>query len=574
MKRRLSAVLALDVVGSSRLIQADESGALRAIRAVFDTIVGPAVTRHSGRTVKTMGDGALIEFGSPVEAVLAAVETQTTMATWGGTPAIVLRIGINMGDVAVDDDGDIFGDSVNVAARLQEVADPGGLCVSDKVFNELEGKLALPFEDGGERQLKNIARQIRVYRLKPGAASTDEPKSVRPSLDRGDRPSIAVLPFANLSGDPEQEYLADGIADDVTTALARSRWLFVMSRNSSFAFRGRAMLTDEIARLLGVRYVLTGSLRRSGSRLRISAQLIEAETGGSIWAERYDRDMGDLFALQDEITEAVAGAIEPELLKKEGQRGADRPRSLTAWDLVRRGMWEFHKIRPETHWTALDLFREATRSAPEFADGFFWASRAATGIAAYGWTEKPGLLLDEALATATRAIQLDERNPYAHYALGIAELFRGATDKGLAAARRAVALNPSFALGYFVLGMAELQSGRALEGAHALEHGLRLSPFDPQNFTWSVFLALAYCFSGDPAKGLDDARRALVLRPGWPAALAAVALCSSALEDREGARTAAKALRNTSEAEINPVRSIVRCLPDWSAALDRALNVD
>ncbi len=366
-ERRLAAILAIDVVGASGLMEADEAGTLSAIRAVLSEIIKPTASQHGGRLVKTMGDGALLEFASPVEAVLCAVEAQAAIAErverHPQEQDIQLRMGINLGDVVATEDGDILGDSVNVAARLEGVADPGGICISGKVFDELEGKLSLPFEDRGERRLKNIARPVRVYALKPGDLSPWEPKAARPSPNHTDRPSIAVLPFTNLSGDPEQEYFADGITDDIITALAKARWLFVTARNSSFAFKGKAIETEQVARRLGVRYILSGSVRRSGNHVRISAQLTEAEAGGSIWAERYDRDVGDILALQDQIAEEVAGAIEPELLKKEGQRGAERTQSLTAWDLVRRGMWEFHKIKPESHHRARELFLRRLKSS-------------------------------------------------------------------------------------------------------------------------------------------------------------------------------------------------------------------
>ena len=338
--------------------------------------------------MKTLGDGALLEFASPVEAVLCAVEVQTRLAE-RRNGEIQLRIGVNVGDTVITPDGDIHGDSVNVAVRLEGIADPGGICISGKVLDELEGKLSLPFEDRGEQRLKNIARPVRVYALRSAEVSSREPKAARVSLSPTDRPSIAVLPFTNLSGDPDQDYLGDGIADDILTALAKSRWLFVMARNSSFAFRGKAIETDQIARRLGVRYILTGSVRRSGSRIRISFQLVEAETSGSLWAERYDRDLTDIFALQDEIAEAVAGAIEPELLKKEGQRGAERPQSLTAWDLLRRGTWEFHKVRPESHRAARGLFLKAIEVEPASADAYAWFGRTEAGRAAYGWVSDP-----------------------------------------------------------------------------------------------------------------------------------------------------------------------------------------
>ena len=276
VERRLAAILAADVVGSSRLMEQDEAGTLTAIRLLLTQIIEPIASGHGGRVVKTLGDGALLEFASPVEAVRSAVEIQVLLdeqrprqPLWHD---IKLRIGVNLGDTVISLDGDIHGDSVNIAARLEAIADPGGICISDKVFSELEGKLALPFEDRGEQTLKNIARPIRVFALKADATSVQQPRAARPTQSRTDKPSVAVLPFTNLSGDPEQEYLAEGIADDILTALAKSRWLFVMARNSSFAFKGKAIAVEDIARRLGVRYMLSGSLRRGGSRVRISAR--------------------------------------------------------------------------------------------------------------------------------------------------------------------------------------------------------------------------------------------------------------------------------------------------------------
>ena len=464
VERRLAAILAADVVGAAGLMEADESGTLSAIRTILSEIIEPAASRHRGRMVKTMGDGALLEFVSPVEAVLCAIEAQTGIAErvehQSGDHAVELRMGINLGDIVITDDGDILGDSVNVAVRLESIADPGGVCVSGKVFDELEGKLSLPFEDRGEQSLKNIVRPIHVYALKPADISSHEPKAARPGPNHTDKPSIAVLPLTNLSGDPEQEYFADGITDDIITALAKTRWLFVTARNSSFAFKSKAIETDQVARRLGVRYILSGSVRRGGNHVRISVQLTEAETGGSIWAERYDRDIGDILALQDQIADEVAGAIEPELLRKEGQRGAERPQSLTAWDLVRRGMWEFHKVKPASHHCARELFLKAIEIEPNSADGYIWLARVEAGFAAYGWSDDPDTNLRDGTAAGLKAVQLDERNPYSHYAVAITHAFAGAFEIAIQAAQRAVALSPSFALGYLVLGAAHLYEGQ------------------------------------------------------------------------------------------------------------------
>ncbi|QRM36089.1 adenylate/guanylate cyclase domain-containing protein [Microvirga sp. VF16] len=576
VERRLAAILAADVVGASGRMEADEAGTLSAIRTTMSEIIEPAASRHRGRMVKTMGDGALLEFASPVEAVLCAVEAQAGVAEWaehqpeGG--GIQLRMGINLGDILISADGDIFGDSVNIAVRLESIADPGGICISGKVYDELEGKLLLPFEDRGEQRLKNIARPIRVYALRSGDISAREPKAARPSPNRTDKPSIAVLPFTNLSGDPEQEYFADGITDDIITALAKDRWLFVTARSSSFAFKGKAIETEQVARRLGVRYILSGSVRRSGSHVRISAQLTEAETGGSLWAERYDRDVCDILVLQDQVAEEVAGAIEPELLKKEGQRGAERPQSLSAWDLVRRGMWEFHKIRPESHRRARELFLKAIEVESNSADGYIWLARVEAGLAAYGWGNDPEVSLQSGMEAGLKAVELDEKNPYSHYAVAVTHVFGGECDTAIEAARRALSLSPSFALGHLILGAACLHSGRPQDAIEPLEHGLRLSPFDPQNFTWLFLLSVAYIFSGNPEAGLSTARRALSLRPHWVPALKIVVLCCTLLGDIPQARSAASQVRSASASGGDLARLLPGSIPAWVNQIEQAVR--
>jgi adenylate cyclase len=574
-QRRLAAILAADVVGSSHLMEADEEGTLSAIRAILSEIIEPTASRHRGRMVKTMGDGAILEFASPVEAVLCAAEAQAGIAErvehQSGVQAVQLRMGINLGDIVITDDGDILGDSVNVAVRLESIADPGGICISGKVFDELEGKLSLPFEDRGEQRLKNIARPIHVYALNPADISPREPKAARPSPNHTDKPSIAILPFTNLSGDHEQEYFADGITDDIITALAKTRWLFVTARNSSFAFKGKAIETDQVARRLGVRYILSGSVRRSGNHVRVSAQLTEAETGGSIWAERYDRAIGDILALQDQVAEEVAGAIEPELLKKEGQRGAEHPQSLAAWDLVRRGMWEFHKIRPESHRRARELFLKAIESEPNSADGYIWLARVEAGLAAYGWGTDPEASLQRGMEAGLKAVQHDEKNPYSHYAVAVTHAFGGECETAIQAARRALSLSPSFALGHLILGAAYLHTGRPQDAIEPLEYGLRLSPFDPQNFTWLFLLSVAYVFFGNPEAGLSTARRALSVRPHWTPALKMIVLCCKLLGDMPQARSAAFQVRSVSASESDLARLLPASNPAWVNQIEQAV---
>src|SRR5215203_2516554 len=420
--RRLAAILAADVAGFSAMMERDEEGTAARIRTLRAEVIEPALARHHGRLVKTTGDGFLAEFASPVEAVRSALAIQDQLS---GADGVNLRIGINLGDIIIEDDGDVFGDGVNVAARLEQMADPGGICLSGKIHAEIEGKIDRSFEDRGEQQVKNIARPLRVYALAGKGGSTVEPRP----LPLPDKPSIAVLPFAKLSGDAEQEYFADGITDDITAALTRARWLLVISRNSAFAFRGNPDF-QAVARKLGVRYVLSGSVRKSGLRIRVSAQLTQTDTGTTIWAERYDRDLHDLFALQDAITADVAGAIEPEVLRNEGARAmVANPRDLTAWDLVRRAVWEFHKVTSEGHHRACDLLRDAIRIDSQSVDAHIWLARASGGIAAYGWTPDRAEMLRVAIEAGERAVQLEGNNPYAQYAAAVAYAFAGKNER-------------------------------------------------------------------------------------------------------------------------------------------------
>ena len=342
--RRLAAILAADVAGYSRLIGADEGGTLQALKAIRAELIDPTIAAHNGRLVKTTGDGLLVEFGSVVDALRCASNVRAGMAE--RNPAvpndrrIEFRIGINMGDIVVED-GDIFGDGVNVAARLEGLAEPGGICVSARVQEDVAGKLDLAFEDMGEQVLKNIARPVRAYRVATGAVSATA--QATPALALPDKPSIAVLPFANISGDREQEYFADGMVEEITTAIARMPWLFVIARNSSFTYKGKAVDVRQVARELGVRYVLEGSVRKAGSRVRITGQLIDTTTGAHIWADRFDGALDDIFELQDQVASSVVGAIEPRLRQSEIDRAARKAtENLDAYDLYLPALAQSH----------------------------------------------------------------------------------------------------------------------------------------------------------------------------------------------------------------------------------------
>src|SRR5450830_615979 len=353
VERRLAAILAADVAGYSRLMGVDEEGTLAALKAYRRELVDPKIAEHRGRIVKTTGDGVLVEFASAVDAVRCAMEIQRILAERNVAISedrrIELRIGINVGDIIIDE-GDIYGDGVNIAARVEALARPGAVCISENAYQQVKGKLVLDVSDMGEQLLKNIAQPVRVY----GVRLQDAPASA--VLKLPDKPSIAVLPFQNMSGDPEQEYFADGMVEDIITALSRFRHLFVIARNSSFTYKGRAVDIRQVGRELGVRYVLEGSVRKLADRVRITGQLIDTVTGAHVWAERYDRKSDDIFALQDEIALSVVGAIEPTLRLAEVERAKrKRPDSLDAYDLVLRALPDVYSRMPEQSKKALVL---------------------------------------------------------------------------------------------------------------------------------------------------------------------------------------------------------------------------
>src|SRR5437660_1683965 len=369
VERRLAAILAADVAGYSRLMGADEEGTLAALKAHRRAVLDPKITEHRGRIVKTTGDGLLVEFASVVDAVRCAVDMQRQMAERNAGVAaeqrIEFRIGLNVGDIIIDDK-DIYGDGVNIAARLEGLAAPGGICVSRVVRDQVRDKLDFSFEDMGEQQVKNIARPVRVHRVAMGFES----RPIAPAISQpaiSDRPSIGVLPFDNMSADPEQEYFVDGIVEDIITGLSRIKWLLVIARNSTFVYKGRAVDVKQAGRELGVRYVLEGSLRKAGNRVRITAQLIEAETGTHVWAERYDRPLGDIFELQDELTLNVVGAIEPNLRQAEIERARrKRPENLDAYDLYLRAQPFAQVAMPGDAGKALALLDQALLLEPEY----------------------------------------------------------------------------------------------------------------------------------------------------------------------------------------------------------------
>ena len=415
VERRLAAVLAADVAGYSRLIGADEGDTLARLRAIRGDLIDRRIAENRGRIVKTTGDGLLVEFSSVVDALRCATGVQAGMAELNiAVPAdrrLEWRIGINVGDIVVED-GDIFGDGVNVAARLEGLAEPGGICVSARVQEDAAGRLDLAFEDMGEQALKNIARPVRVYRVMMAGAAVKSPSQpVSPALPLPDKPSIAVLPFANMSGDPEQEYFADGMVEEIITALSRIRWLFVIARNSTFTYKGQAIDVKRVGRELGVRYVLEGSVRKAGGRVRITAQLIEAETGAHLWAERFDGALDDVFDLQDKVATSVAGVIEPALQAAETARSADRPTNdLTAYDLYLRAYamtLSSSALFPE----ALRLLDRAIERDPHYGPALARAALCCFRLVTDGRSDDPASDTRKGTDLARRALQVARDDP-------------------------------------------------------------------------------------------------------------------------------------------------------------------
>lgn len=388
------------------------------------------------------------------------------------------------------------------------------------------------------------------------------------------RPSIAVLPFTNLSGDSDQQYFGDAVANDIITALTRFRWFSVVARNSSFAFRDSNVDVREIAKRLGARYLVEGSHRQVGHRIRITAQLIDATTGSHIWAERYERDVADIFVIQDEITDSIIGAIEPQLLKTESRLAdaAGDVEGKTAWNLVRRGVWQFHKIERESHLRARDLFRSAAALDPQLAEAHIWLARVSGGIGLWGWTDELASVGQEGLTAAFTAIRLDEQNPYAHYGLAITSCSTGEFQQATRAAMRAIDLSPGFALGHLVLGMATLYSGRAEEAKACLQHGLRLNWSDPHNFAWFDLLALAHLFTGGTEEAVEAATNALHLRPDWQVTLETMAVCCAAVNRIEDARRYIDALQKESAYPSDLFRSLKAHNPDWQSTMQKLIQ--
>jgi len=518
VQRRLAAILAADAVGYSRLIGADEEGTLAALKAHRLELIDPKVERHHGRIVKTTGDGALIEFASVVDAVRCAIDVQRGMAERNtGVPSderIEFRIGINVGDIVIDGD-DILGDGVNIAARLEGLAEPGGVLVSRAVRDQVRDRLDLVLEDLGEHELKNIARPVRVYRVRASVESKAAPARGE-TLPLPDKPSIAILPFANMSGDPEQEHFADGIAEDIITGLSRLRWLFVIARNSSFTYKGRNVDVRQVGRELGVRYVLEGSVRKGGNRIRITAQLGEAETGNHLWAERYDRALGDVFAIQDEITKSVIGCIGPELYTAEHDRLKRKPpQNLDAWESFVRGMFLYSQHSDAGTKEALGMLDRAVELDHGYAKAHGLRAVCLAWRAIQGWEDRDTAFAEVAEG-ANRAVACDPQEPWAYIAHGFVAVSKRHNPEAVGAFTRAIDTSPNFAYAHGLLGSQHALGGRPDQAVECIDRGVRLSPRDMFGDEYQLYYAFAHFQAGRYADAASAAQLAIQQRPGHP----------------------------------------------------------
>ncbi len=496
-QRRLAAILAADVVGYSRMMEQDEAGTLAVLKSRLRDVIEPLVARHQGRVFKSTGDGVLVEFGSAVNAVQCAVELQERMAAANSDQPdesqIVLRIGVNLGDVMVEG-SDLFGDGINIAARLEGLAEPGGILISGTAYDHVRNKVKVAFEDLGAQTVKNIAEPIRTYRVQLGSATA----SIRPTLALPDRPSIAVLPFQNMSGDPEQEYFADGIVEEIITALSRFKSLFVIARNSSFTYKGRAVDVKQVGRELGVRYVLEGSVRKAGNRVRITGQLIDTATDSHLWADRFEGDLADIFDLQDQVTSSVVGAIAPTLEQAEIERAKHKPtKSLDAYDYFLRGMPGVYLLTKEANADALEHFYRAIELDPSFASAYGMAARCYAQRRVCGWDTDRPLEIAETRRLAERAAELGHDDAVALATAGLGLTFVcNSLEKGAIMINRALALNPNLAIAWQFSGWTNVWLG---EPEIAIEHvarALRLSPHDPHVFNMQAATACGHFFAG------------------------------------------------------------------------------
>jgi len=540
-KRKLAAILSADVAGYSRLMDDDEEATVRTLTA-HRNATNDLVQQYRGRIVDTPGDNILAEFTSVVDAVNCAVEIQRELAERNTelpeNRRMQFRIGVNLGDV-IEEQGRIYGDGVNIAARVEALAEAGGICISGRVYDQVENKLKLKYVFLGEHQAKNIRRPIQVYRVINKSNSIKrfifEEGGVLPLPDK---PSIAVLPFNNLSGDSEQEYFSDGITEDIITALSRSPWLFVIARNSSFAYRGAMVDVRQVSRELGVRYILEGSVRKAGNRVRVTAQLIDGNLGNHVWAEKYDSELQDIFDLQDQITQLVVSSLLAQIQTYvvENPKRLERP-DIVTWDLLARGWKLFSELTKESLAAAETLFRKAVASAPTSCEAHYLLAGTLIHQVFMGYRFDGNLIIPEAYEIAKRAVSLEEKSEYAHCILGIIQFFRGKYDLAISEVNHAIELNPNCSLAYGVLGDF-LSMRNPDESIKNNEIAIRTNPKDPAIFFRYSGIAIAHFTAGRYSEASQWARKSVHRKPSWRIAHAVLASSLAQINRLEEARDA------------------------------------
>ena len=530
LNRKLTAILYTDVAGYSRLTGGDEEGTHRQVMEVLD-YASQQIDNAGGKVLRYAGDAILAEFSSAVSAVNTAIEIQREMARKNhqvdDDKKVQIRIGINIGDV-IEDRGEVFGDGVNLAARLESVAPEGGLCISASVLEQILGKQDVNFRDDGEETFKNINRPVRVFRWEPEQEQTV--KSTGASKPESEKPSIAVLALTNMSNDPDQDYIGDGITEDLITALSKIRSFKVISRESTFSYKGMAIDVRQVASELGVRFVLEGSVRKSGNRVRVTVQLIDAETGHHVWAERYDREMEDIFDLQDEMVRVIASALEPELNAFERERAVNKPPdNLDAWELYQRALWYMWTYQDDNIRTALELFKQASAADPKFAPAYAYYAYCCYQFVILGSADDPDALLQEGLSAAKMALQCDDRDAISYFAIGRIHMMLGDHDASIAALRKSIELNPCFAQAYHGLGFVLSLAGELEESGCTTKQAVAMSPRDPMLWAFTIVHALNYILSEDYEAGLEWANHTLQIPNAtgyWSHAVKASALAN------------------------------------------------
>jgi TolB-like protein/class 3 adenylate cyclase/Flp pilus assembly protein TadD len=562
LERRLAVILAADVAGYSKSMEEDEAGTLSALSFLVQDLIKPLIAKCNGRIVKLMGDGILAEFNSVVDAIKCGIEWQEKNSALKSN-RLQFRIGINLGEIIVQDN-DIFGNGVNTAARLEGIAPPGGICISDDVYRQAKGKINIKFEDMGEQTLKNIEEPVRVFRITAGdrknqekVVGSDTSTSVDTSLSN--KPSIAVLPFDNMSGDPEQEFFSDGIAEDIITALSHFREFFVIARNTTFTYKGQPVKIDKVCKELGVRYLLEGSVRKAGQRIRVTAQLIEGKSETHLWAAKFDRDLDDIFAVQDEITQAIVTAVAPETLNAELKRSRSKQvGNHSVWEKTMLARWHMNQLSREGNETACQLLNEVTGTGPDIAEAYSSLASCYLQAMLHLWCSDSLAAITLAETAAKQAVVLEGNDAEAYSVLGMTSLFAEKFDDAFEYLDKAIRLNPNLANAYGILAAAHGVSGDYVKACQAVEQALALSPRDTSKTIWYAGWGIAAFNAEHYEECIEIASKALREHPGLASSLRQLTASYGMLGRKEDASTSlGKLLERMPDLTITKVRDIV-----------------